>query len=1093
MDYLYIGDFLKQLQQKKKLVEPIPVSCFTATAKQKVIEDIKEYFKVKLNIDFELFRAGSSRTNLRYKVFKRGDKREKYNSLREIIEAHSCPVIVYVSRTRTASGLAAQLVKDGIEARAYHGKMDVREKTDNQNAFIAGDVQVMVATSAFGMGVDKKDVGLVVHYEISDSLENYVQEAGRAGRDEHITADCFILFDEEDLNKHFILLNQTKLHMKEIQQVWKAIKELTRFRSTVSQSALEIARRAGWDDNIADIETRVTTAIAALEEAGYIHRGQNMPRVFANSIMARTAQEAIDRINASGRFSGKQEEQAIRIIKKLIATKSRKHLNNEIPEARIDYISDHLGITREDVIQVVTLLREEKILADAQDLTAYIKRTESCNRSLEIVRFFNRLDKFLLGSFTEREGLYNLKELREEAEQAMERSVSPDKLKVLINFWAEKDWLKREYQDAAKNHVAIVLTEQNRSRFREKAERRYILSDFIINALFGKAGTGDKDEISREEVLVEFSVLELKEEFEKEERRRGSLFRQAVSTEDVEDALFYLSRIGALQIEGGFLVVYNKLYINRIILNNLIKYKQEDYRKLELFYENKIQQIHIVGEYAQKMVEDYQAALQFVDDYFNLNNASFLQKYFPGNRRHEIGMKMTRSKYMQVFGELSEKQLAVVKDNSSKHIVVLAGPGSGKTRVLVHKLASLLLMEDVKHEQLLMLTFSRAAAGEFRERLYKLIGNAVGYIEIKTFHSYCFDLLGCQGTLKRAESVVEDAVRRIRSGEVEKNRITKTVLVLDEAQDMTSHEFGLVEALIEKNEELRVIAVGDDDQNIYGFRGSDSRYMKSLVDKYDAHTYELLTNYRSKNNLVQFAGAFITRLAGRMKSSPVISKDLQDGIIHITHYKSANMVFPLVRDVCESNLAGSTCVLTLTNEDAMLIAFLLKERGMPVRLVQSNDGFRLTDLDEIHYFNSLLGLSANTCLIDAERWESAKRGLRERFFNASSMEVCCNIIRKFESLYEERKYRSDWEAFLFESRLEDFYTFRGEEINVSTIHKAKGKEFENVFLLLNDDCKKYTSRLREIYVAITRSKQFLSVHLNDYYAGSCLRSMRVFR
>ncbi len=108
------------------------------------------------------------------------------------------------------------------------------------------------------------------------------------------------------------------------------------------------------------METRVTTAIAALEEAGYIQRGQNMPQVFANSIMAQTAQEAIDKINFSERFSEKQREQAIRIIKKLIATKSRKHLNNEIPEARVDYISDHLGITREDVIQVVTLLREEK-------------------------------------------------------------------------------------------------------------------------------------------------------------------------------------------------------------------------------------------------------------------------------------------------------------------------------------------------------------------------------------------------------------------------------------------------------------------------------------------------------------------------------------------------------------------------------------------------------------------------------------------------------------------------------------------------------------------------------------------------------------
>ncbi len=81
--------------------------------------------------------------------------------------------------------------------------------------------------------------------------------------------------------------------------MWKAVKDLTHFRSTVSQSALEIARKAGWDDNIADVETRVTTAIAALEEAGYIQRGQNMPQVFANSIMAQTAQEAIDKINFS--------------------------------------------------------------------------------------------------------------------------------------------------------------------------------------------------------------------------------------------------------------------------------------------------------------------------------------------------------------------------------------------------------------------------------------------------------------------------------------------------------------------------------------------------------------------------------------------------------------------------------------------------------------------------------------------------------------------------------------------------------------------------------------------------------------------------
>src|SRR5690606_11340129 len=98
------------------------------------------------------------------------------------------------------------------------------------------------------------------------------------------------------------------------------------------------------------------------------------------------------------------------------------------------------------------------------------------------------------------------------------------------------------------------------------------------------------------------------------------------------------------------------------------------------------------------------------------------------------------AKFEQLFGALSPSQLSIIKDDESKNIVVAAGPGSGKTRVLVHKLASLILMEEVKHDQLLMLTFSRAAATEFKSRLIELIGNAAHFIEIKTFHSYCFDL-----------------------------------------------------------------------------------------------------------------------------------------------------------------------------------------------------------------------------------------------------------------------------------------------------------------------------------------------------------------
>lgn len=324
VDYLYIGDFIKSIQEKRNSEEGIPVSCFTATAKQKVIEDIKEYFKNKLSIELELFSSKASRTNLSYKVFFKENEDDKYTALRNLIEEKNCPTIVYVSRTKRAYSIAEKLTKDGFNAKPYHGKMDAKDKTFNQNLFLSGEVKIMVATSAFGMGVDKKDVGLVIHFEISDSLENYVQEAGRAGRDEHINAECYVLFNEEDLSKHFILLNQTKLSIKEIQQVWKAIKEITRARKQVSNSALEIARKAGWDDSVKEIETRVTTAIAALEDAGYLRRGQNMPKIFANSILSKNAQEAIEKINASNKFLERQKEQAIRIIKKLFSSRSKR-------------------------------------------------------------------------------------------------------------------------------------------------------------------------------------------------------------------------------------------------------------------------------------------------------------------------------------------------------------------------------------------------------------------------------------------------------------------------------------------------------------------------------------------------------------------------------------------------------------------------------------------------------------------------------------------------------------------------------------------------------------------------------------------------
>lgn len=1076
VDYMYIAEFIRNLQQKKNLQESIPVSCFTATAKLKVIEDIRNYFKDNLSIDLELFTTNVSRQNLHYTVIPEENDEEKYQALRRLIEERECPVIVYVTRTRKAEELAARLQKDGFSARPYHGKMSPDMKTDNQNSFMSGETRIIVATSAFGMGVDKSDVGLVVHYQISDSLENYVQEAGRAGRDDKIEADCYVLYNDEDLSRHFILLNQTKLTIKEIQQIWKAIKDITRSRLKVSNSALEIARQAGWDDSISDIETRVRTAIASLEQAGYIKRGQNMPRVFATSIMARTAQEAIDKIESSGRFDADERQSAVRIIKSLISSRSVKRAQGEDAESRIDYISDRLGIKKSEVIHIINLLREENILSDSNDLTVYLGKDSTLTKAQNMLNRFCQVERFLLQHIGEKDAVLDYKELNKEAESSKCSAVTLDKMKVILNFWAIKNWIRKISRERDRVRVKCITP---KDAFSAELELRHRLSSFIIGYLYGLDQPAEAG-------YAEFSLLGLKKAYE------SSLasFSDKVTVDDIEDALFYLSRTGIISIEGGFMVIYNALTIERLKTDNHIRYKVEDYQKLDEFYRNKVQQIHIVGEYARKMINDYESALQFVGDYFHLNYPVFLNKYFNG-RKDEITQNITPSKFRQLFGELSASQLNIIKDKLSKYIVVAAGPGSGKTRVLVHKLASLVLMEDVKYEQMLMLTFSRAAATEFRQRLRSLIGNAVSFIDIRTFHSYCFDLLGMIGDLDKSDTIVRQAIDRILSGEVDVSRITKTVLVIDEAQDMDEDEFRLVKALMDRNEDMRVLAVGDDDQNIYAFRGSSPKYMEGILRLDGAKKYELVENYRSRRNLVDFSNQFASGITHRIKSYPIVPVRKENGQLEITRYKCKELAVPLVESLLHKDISGTTAVLTQKNEEALLVNGLLRREGIPSRLIQMNDDFRLSFLVEMASFkrNIFVGDAA---VVPVEQWNKAKESLEREYSRSTLLPLCMEILRTFESICPESSdcqhtkiiYKSDFETFLNESSSEDFVKGDTGTVVVSTIHKSKGKEFDNVFLLASGCSVADDDARRKVYVALTRAKDNLYIYSdNDAFSG----------
>ena len=1064
VDYLYIGDFIRRLQQLKNRSEPIPVSCFTATAKLRVIQDIVTYFQEKLSLKLKVFSASVVRENLHYTVLPQDSDENKYATLRRLITEKNRPTIVYVSRTKRTVTLAAKLTADGFLARAFHGRMSPAEKNDNQRAFIDNEIRVIVATSAFGMGVDKQDVGLVVHYDISDSLENYIQEAGRAGRDPHTQADCYILYCSADLDKHFILLNQTRLSIREIRQVWSAVKEMTRFRPRVCCSALELARQAGWDDSVSDIETRIRTAIAALENAGYLRRGKNMPHVYATGIQVKNMAEASFRIDRSPLFAEEQRMNAKRIMQSLLSCRSIEKVSHETAESRVDYLADTLGIAKEEVIASIDRMREEGLLADTRDMSAYLLASDTENKAHQVLKRFAALEQYLIGQLTEEGGERNRKELIDKAVREGLAGASVKNFRTLLYYLTIKNHLTQNgYQVRA-----LLPSEQLYGNYRRRIE----LCSFILETLYQRAA---ETKSVRGTKPVAFSVIELLTEYREQPCLDDS--HRVTAVEEVEDALLYLSKIAALTLEGGFLVLYNGMEIERIVTDNKIRYKVDDYRTLEEFYRQKVRQIHIVGEYARLMTEDPLAAQQLVQDYFRMDGKRFIGHYFKGDRAKEIDRNITPEKYRQLFGELSESQSRIIHDAEARYIVVAAGPGSGKTRVLVHKLAALLLMEDIKHEQLLMLTFSRAAATEFKKRLMALIGNAAHFVEIKTFHSYCFDLLGQIGSLEGANNVVKDAARWIESGEAEPGRITKSVLVIDEAQDMDENEANLVKALMHRNEDLRVIAVGDDDQNIYTFRGASAAFLHEMVSLPGAVQYEMTENYRSSSAITALANLLAKQIHDRMKATSITSMTNDPPDVTITKHATPYMYEPIAESIANRPSEGAICVLTSTNHEALQMQGVLLKKGIHARLIRSTDRFRLDNLAEVRHLLKLIDSRLSSPVIADDLWQYARKRLTVLYAYSDCLPNILHMMQEFETV-SPIKYFSDLKEFIHESHYEDFYAEEQHSVTISTIHKAKGREFDTVYLLLNHPALETDDDIRRLYVGITRARRSLHLHVN---------------
>lgn len=250
-DYLRIGPLVEQLGHPTTLA-------LTATAAPPVRREIAE--RLRLRDPFEIVR-GFDRPEIRLAVERHHDERRKQAALREHVTRLAKPGIVYCATRRAADSCAQELIADGVKAAAYHAGLKTSERDEVQRRFMEGALEVVVATTAFGMGVDTPHVRFVLHQAVSESLDAYYQEIGRAARD-RLPADAILLYRPEDLGTRRFLRGAGPLTPSDLDRVARAVADAG---APVSADTLREA--------LAMSRSKLTAAVTRLEDAGELEVG----------------------------------------------------------------------------------------------------------------------------------------------------------------------------------------------------------------------------------------------------------------------------------------------------------------------------------------------------------------------------------------------------------------------------------------------------------------------------------------------------------------------------------------------------------------------------------------------------------------------------------------------------------------------------------------------------------------------------------------------------------------------------------------------------------------------------------------------------
>ena len=895
-DYRYIGRFIRERAGE----DPTPpVLCLTATAKPDVMAEIVDYFQKKLDITLKVFDGGAQRTNLEFVVVQTSGG-EKFSHIHQILTADLSEdepggAIVYCATRRQAEEIAGFLQAKGVEAEHFHAGLAPETRKNVQESFIRGELRAIVATNAFGMGIDKPDVRLVIHADVPGSLENYLQEAGRAGRDQQ-AARCVLLYTLDDVELQFGMSASSRLTRREIHGVLRALRNLDRKSklggevvATPGEILSEDEERVFEQDSATD-DSRVRTAVAWLEEAALLTREANRVQVFPSSLRVSSIEEAGAKLQ-SARVSDAYRRQLLTIAQLLIEADPDEGIST-------DELMTAAGLTSEEVRAALYDLERLGIASNDTVLTAFVHAGVP-RASRQRFEQAAALERALIDLMRQ-----TAPDMEKGETSALHLRLATQRLKDDGHRYALPELLRRIVLSIAadgrgegggggslgvrgRDGETLQVTLQRDWRALERtAEIRRAAASRLLDHLLASLPQRSRGT----DLLAETTLGKLLTSVTSDMTLTSEVTNPARL---MDRALLWLHEQEVIRLNRGLAVFRPAMTIR--LRPERRGFAQSDFASLKLHYDEQILQIHVMAEYVQRGLGAMADALRLAMDYFSLRRDDFLRRWLP-NRDREFSRQTTPKSWQNIVESLNnpEQRRIVVDDQEQTNVLVLAGPGSGKTRVLVHRIAYLIRVKRENPQGILALAYNRHAAVEIRRRLAELIGADARGVMVLTCHSLAMRLVGASftGRANRLDdsdfrAILQQAVSLLRGqglppeeADEYRTRLLANFrwILVDEYQDIGPDEYALISALAgrtlsDEDDKLSLFAVGDDDQNIYAFNGSSVEFIRRFEEDYGARPAFLTANYRSTSHIIEAANAVVEPARQRMKSGHPIHVD----------------------------------------------------------------------------------------------------------------------------------------------------------------------------------------------------------------------------